>query len=189
MPIKQYGDYLTKLIFCVHSDGLYVCVCVQLQDVYAVESSVCLLYTEAVCRGCSPASTQSHPPVPAFLHSSLNTASRRTVNSIVWHTPDLAHINTTMPGCFCGTDKAPKCGMVLTVQCSGSKPGGRKPTRGPEINLQGHKMIKGIRKIDIYICSVNFSIFLLFDSSNWTTREEEIPLCLYCSQLMFVLRL
>lgn len=72
-----------KLIFCVHADGLYVCVCLQLQDVYAVESSVCLLYAEAVCAVAglaqhSPAlvPTQSHPLVPAFLHSSLDTAIR-----------------------------------------------------------------------------------------------------------------
>lgn len=66
-----------------------VCDCVRLQD-GAVESSVCLLYTEAVCMVaglviCSPdpVPTQSHPLVPAFLHSSLNAASRLTADSLM----------------------------------------------------------------------------------------------------------
>lgn len=64
-----------------------MCVYVQLQDVYAVESSVCLLYTEAVCmvaglaiHSPAPVPTQSHPPVPVFPHISFNTDSRLTVN-------------------------------------------------------------------------------------------------------------
>lgn len=112
-----------------------MCVCVLLQDVYAVQSSVCLLYTEAVCavaglltiHSPAPASTQSHPLVPAFPHSHLSTASRLMVSclwdvnvvsgeqqsfescdSIVWHTPRLTCIHATRQGCSCGTDKAPK---------------------------------------------------------------------------------
>lgn len=66
-----------------------VCACVQLQDVCAVELSVCLLYTEAVCTVVGPAihfsapvPTQLHPLPPAFLNSSFNTASRQSVNSV-----------------------------------------------------------------------------------------------------------
>lgn len=82
MPIKQNGDYLRKLILLI-----MMCVCVQLQDVYAVELSVCLLYTKAICmvaglaiHSPAPVPTQSHPLVPAFLHSGFNRDSRLTVN-------------------------------------------------------------------------------------------------------------
>lgn len=85
-----------------------LCVCVQRQDVYAVESSVCFLYTEAVCTAsgraiCSPAPvpTQSHPAVPAFLHSRCITGSRLTVKCF---------------GVVNILDKAPKYGMVLIVR-------------------------------------------------------------------------
>lgn len=55
-----------------------MCVCVQLQDVYAVEYSVCFLYAD-VCTVMglvirSPAFNQSHPLVPAFL-SKASTAT------------------------------------------------------------------------------------------------------------------